>query len=99
VLLVVGYGFGDEHINGILRQALRGSPDKRLVAVTWLAEENEAKFRSFVCRQLELQEGDQRLVLKISTAKKFLGEELSLSGVSQYFPPGEMIFEEVKPTA
>jgi hypothetical protein len=28
LILVVGYGFADEHINGILWQALRGSPDK-----------------------------------------------------------------------
>jgi SIR2-like domain len=38
LLLVVGYGFGDEHINGISRQALRGSADKRLIAVTWFGE-------------------------------------------------------------
>jgi hypothetical protein len=38
LLLVIGYGFGDDHINGILSQALRGNPDKRLIAVTWFGE-------------------------------------------------------------
>src|SRR5262249_36595161 len=56
LLLVVGYGFADEHINAILRQALRGNRDKRLIAVTWSGEPRdegerqatELRFREFV---------------------------------------------------
>jgi SIR2-like domain len=103
LLLVVGYGFADDHINGILQQALRGNPDKRLIAVTWSGEprdegERQAsadKFRETVARQLGLPLNDARLVVKISPAKKFLSEELTLAAVGEHFPPTESIFDEV----
>lgn len=103
LLLVVGYGFGDDHINGILRQALRASPDKRLITVTWFGELHDRgeqqsvanKFKASVARRLGLRETDPRLVVKISPAKKFLGEELTLAAVSEHFPPIESIFDEV----
>jgi len=104
LIIVVGYGFGDEHINGILQQALRGGRDKRLVAVTWfgdhIAEEERQeyakRFRSFIAKQLGLEaENDPRLLLQVSSAKKFLGEELTLSAMTSHFPVEESLFEEV----
>jgi hypothetical protein len=104
LILVVGYGFADEHINGILRQALRGSPEKRLIAVTWSGgpdaiDQKQRSFEAFIKKQLELDDSDGKVVVRISTAKKFLGEELSLAEVSQYFPQGESLFEEITPPA
>jgi len=105
LLLVVGYGFGDEHINGILQQALRGGQDKRIVAVTWFGDgliDNERikqtnRFRSFVSKQLGLEDDqDPRLVVELSSARKFLGEELSLTAMTTHFPVEESLFEEVK---
>lgn len=104
LLLVIGYGFGDEHINGILQQALRGGLEKRLIAVTWfgdgMGEDERVKcgerFRSFVARQLGLaDEKDQRLVIKVSSARRFLGEELGLATVTKHFPVEESLFEEL----
>lgn len=100
LILVVGYGFGDEHINGILRQALRGSPEKRLIVVTWSeeaksAQEKQHDFEAFVVKQLDLAETDGKVVVRISSAKQFLGEELSLATVTQYFPQGESLFEDI----
>ena len=34
VLVCIGYGFGDDHINGILRQSLLHNPSRRLVSVS-----------------------------------------------------------------
>ena len=107
LLLVVGYGFGDPHINAILRQALRGSPEKRLIAVTWSGEPRDdterqslcTKFQSDVLRELELKENDPRLVAICAPAKKFLSEELTLASVSKHFPAAEPIFEEVPSTS
>ncbi|MFY9826138.1 MAG: SIR2 family protein [Thermoanaerobaculia bacterium] len=105
LLLVVGYGFADEHINGILQQALRGGQDKRLVAVTWPGEslkdgerdKYKSRFRSFVAKQLRLEnEQDERLVVHVNTARIFLGEELSLVSMANHFPEEESLFEEVR---
>jgi hypothetical protein len=104
LILVVGYGFADEHINGILRQALRGSPDKRLIAVTWSGdvregeeEQRASRFGSLISKQLDLTDSDGKVIVQMSPAKRFLGEELSLAAVSKYFPQGESLFEEVTP--
>jgi hypothetical protein len=102
LILVVGYGFADEHINGILRQALRSSPEKRLIAVTWSGgtkpeTEKKLEFEAFIRRQLDLEDTDNRVIVRIATAKKFIGEELSLAAVSQYFPKVEPLFDEIVP--
>ncbi len=104
LMIVVGYGFCDEHINGILQQALRGASNKRLVAVTYFGQtlsneeksRNEQKFREFVEAQLGLdQETKEKLVVVVSNAKKFLGEELTLSEMTKYFPKEESLFDEI----
>jgi hypothetical protein len=101
LILVIGYGFADEHINGILSQALRGNPEKRLVAVTRggnaAPDVAGEKFREFIVSQLRLSQLDGKVIVRISSAKQFLGEELSLESVSQYFPPAESLFEEIPP--
>ncbi len=106
LILVIGYGFGDEHINGILQQALRGGQEKRLVVVTWFGDhlnddEREKKtmhFKSFVAKQLGLKdEKDPQLELLVHSAKSFLGEGLSLAAMASYFTAEESIFEEVRP--
>jgi hypothetical protein len=103
LLLVIGYGFADEHINGILAQALRRAPDKRLLVVTYAPSSNSrekqtADYVAFVGKQLELTDSDGKVCVHIAKAEKFLGEELSLAMVSSFFPEVEGIFDDV-PTA
>jgi len=104
LLLCVGYGFGDEHINGILKQALRGGHDKRLVAVTWFGgiqnnnemQIQEQKFREYAAKQLGFEDStDPRLVIQTSSAKKFLGQELTRDSMANHFPQEESLFEDV----
>jgi hypothetical protein len=100
LIVIVGYGFCDDHINGILGQALRSDKDKRLLAVLWNnddvvldEEQRQMKLRKFVTGQLDLEQIDDRVNVIFATAKQFLGEQLSLSMVSRYFPPEEDIFQ------
>jgi hypothetical protein len=103
LLLVIGYGFGDEHINGILAQALRGSPQKRLVAVTYSGERGEAQkdsakkeFCEFVGKQLKLDgKNDPRVIVEYSTAREFLMKGLTLKEMGRHFPREEELFDEV----
>jgi SIR2-like domain len=102
LIVVVGYGFCDLHINGILGQALRSDSNKRLLAVLWNNDDDtlgekqrQQKLRRFVADQLELEQVDDRVNVIFATAKQFLGEQLSLAMVSGYFPPEEDIFQPV----
>jgi hypothetical protein len=104
LILVIGYGFGDEHINGILSQALRGNSEKRLIAVTWSSsvkpnEEKERDFDAFIKKQLRLEEADDRVIVRVMSAKQFIGEELSLATVAQFFPKAASLFDEITPAA
>jgi hypothetical protein len=92
LILVVGYGFRDEHINGILCQALRANAGKQLLAVMWdgssVGDGAVQDFKHFVTKELGL-ESDKQVNIIVSSAKDFLGEQLSLATVSQFFPPEE----------
>lgn len=99
LLIVIGYGFGDEHINGILAQALRSSTEKRIIAVNWIGDkeapetgQRERRFREFVAKQLELDSSDARLVLLNEKAQPYFEGQLSLDSVGSFFPPEEKLF-------
>lgn len=92
-VLVVGYGFRDEHINGILCQALRANAGKQLLAVMWdgSSVDDGAVQRSkhFVTKELGL-ESDKQVNVIVSSAKDFLGEQLSLAIQSRSALPRAM---------
>ena len=102
LILVVGYGFRDEHINGILCQALRANAGKQLLAVMWdgssVGDGAVQDFKHFVTKELGL-ESDKQVNIIVSSAKDFLGEQLSLATVSQFFPPEEELFQEIRSEA
>jgi hypothetical protein len=108
LVIAVGYGFGDEHINGIIKQALRGDPAKRIVAVTWFGEnlldsdlkKAEEKFSRHAWQQLGLEgERQNQLAVVVSSAKRFLSEELTLASVTKFFPTEESLFDFSEPPA
>ena len=90
---MVGYGFRDEHINGILCQALRANAGKQLLAVMWdgSSVDDGAVQRSkhFVTKELGL-EFDKQVNVIVSSAKDFLGEQLSLAIQSRSALPRAM---------
>lgn len=105
LLLIVGYGFGDEHINGILAQALYSSPEKRLVVVsplnkndTTCSEEQVADtYRSYIAGKLKLKDPFKAAIIVINmTAAKYFENELSLAALSALLPELEPGFDEVQ---
>jgi hypothetical protein len=102
LILVIGYGFCDEHINGILHQALRASPEKRLVAVMMennvsASDKDKAieRCKRFVIDQLKMEQHDDRINIIWDSARDFLEEQLSLAAMSGYFPLEQEIFEDI----
>jgi len=82
-IICIGYGFKDEHINGILGQSLRHDHDRRLLAVIGPKNtENTEKER--IQGVLDCQ--DDQIKIDIHGAKKFLNENLNLEFISELFP-------------
>lgn len=98
LIIAIGYGFGDEHINGILGQALENAanPDERkLLAVTPLQDDEEGEAALRIAKILSISKKDQIAVRKIK-AGEFMRNEMTIDSLNKYFPEGENVFEEVK---
>jgi hypothetical protein len=104
LLVVIGYGFGDEHINGILAQALRDQ-GKRMVVASWSADfaddarRDGAKLelQKYIAGQMNLNFDDPRLVIHPMKAREFLSDALKLERLKSYFPAQESLFEDLAP--
>lgn len=101
LIVTIGYGFGDEHINGILAQALRTTKAKRLCALIWCdprlsqaaMDDKVAELRRQIERQLQLQVGADQLVVIMGGAKDFLDHRFTLESMANLFPKEEELFE------
>ena len=94
LIVVIGYGFMDEHINGILGQALRQDGSRRLLAVVApKAADQVPETTNFITNQLDAQP-DQVLV-DACGARRFLDERLSVKELANLFPEEEDLIEEL----
>ena len=91
LIVTVGYGFMDEHINGILGQSLhQDSERKLLVVVEQKGEEESSLTQKFIIKQLGIQ--DNQVVVWACGARRFFEEKLSLAGLASLFPTEENLF-------
>lgn len=94
LLIAVGYGFGDDHINAIISQALQANDHLKVLSVSphpddWPGE---------VCARLD-SPGDGRIVFRDKRAKIFFEEGLDIPQLSEdLFPEREDVFPEVDVT-
>ncbi|MGO9599628.1 MAG: SIR2 family protein [Isosphaeraceae bacterium] len=70
LIVSIGYGFGDAHINKMLSQALRADPDRVLMVVTRCEEKDFQKTKSDIAKRLEVEES--KIVPQAGSAKDFL---------------------------
>ena len=84
-VVVVGYGFNDDHINGILGQALRQEEERRLLAVLGPGcEEDEVAERGRIVERLGVR--SEQVTVKCRGARAFLGREFSIGELGMLFP-------------
>lgn len=89
LIVVVGYGFGDSHINKMLTQGVRKDACRRVLVVRNFPDEQSKNSSEEIGSKLELNlEERQRLVLYPSTAKAFL-EGTDLRDILQKNMPPE----------
>lgn len=85
LIVVVGYGFGDEHINKMLIQAIRSEPKKRLLVIGNTADENRATQREEeIAKRLEVS--SDAVTVLTGTAKEFLGRADIVDAVTNAIP-------------
>ena len=95
IIVCIGYGFNDDHINGILQQSLRQDRDRRLLAVLRPGNEEFAcKEKQRLVKQLTAQE--DQIIAKACGAKEFLGKYLNLEFLGSLFPPEEDLIGELE---
>ena len=94
LVVAIGYGFMDDHINGILGQALRQDDTRRLLAVVAPQDEGRvAETTRFIANQLDAQLG--QVHVNACGARRFLDERLSLEALADLFPEEEDLIEEL----
>ena len=88
LIVVVGYGFGDSHINKMLTQGVRKDTCRRVLVVRNCAQEKIDTSQEEIGNRLDLNtEEKQRLVLYPSTAKAFLENSTLKQILQENMPP------------
>lgn len=98
LIITIGYGFGDEHINGILGQAIENVSDpneRKLLAVAPFRNEEEDMAAARLVNTLGIRRKEQ-IIIKKRGAGDFMRDEMTIDKLNNYFPEGDDIFEEVK---
>ena len=98
LIVAIGYGFGDEHINSILGQALGSAPDpneRKLLAVAPFSDETKEAAASRLSQTLGIQSKEQIEIEKMG-AGEFMQAHMTVDNLNGYFPLGDDIFEEVQ---
>jgi len=92
IIICVGYGFADEHINGILSQSLNNDKDRKLLVISpWQSDDNAVES----IKNILGIESTNNISHQDMTAKKFFNETLSLDTLNQIFPEGAAPFNEL----
>lgn len=94
LLICVGYGFADEHINGIISQALNSDHSRKMLVITPFEPQKKDELLLHIQNILKLTSSDN-VLLKKSTAKEFFTNKLSVEELSTIFPKEEAPFDEI----
>lgn len=96
VIVCVGYGFNDEHINGILEQSLRQVDARKLLAVIGPVNEQECiDEKRRICQQLKVDACSDKISTRACGAKEFFEEELTIGRLAELFPQEEDLFSSI----
>lgn len=88
LIITIGYGYGDEHINSIISQAIRKKEDNlkvKLIINIFEGNKKDYELEEIVCEKLKIKD-KSLIVLKNMKASEFLKSELNIEKLSEYFP-------------
>ncbi len=91
IIVCIGYGFKDDHINGILKQSLRQNRDRKILAV--IGPNNQDDRKQHISELLNVK--DDQIEIRACGAKKFLSSDLTIASLSKLFPPEMDLISEL----
>jgi len=95
IIIAIGYGFGDEHINGILSQALNNNVERKLLSISPIRNDvTEKKKESSIKDILNIRKDDQ-IVCWGYGAKEFMTNKMDIKELSNLFPSDNALIPEV----
>jgi hypothetical protein len=92
LMITIGYGYSDEHINGIIGQALRHKEDMRVIANIYNDENDNKNIEENILKKVGANNPSQLIVENIK-ASNFLQLKLNLKEFVKYLPQ-ETAFDE-----
>ena len=96
VMICVGYGFNDDHINGILQQSLRQDRTRKLLAVVGPGDgaATACDEQNRISQQLDTSK--DQIVVSATGAKDFLEKQLTIASLAGLFPAEDDLFPELQ---
>jgi len=88
LIITIGYGYGDEHINSIIAQAIRKKEDNlkaKLIINLYEKNKEDSELEKNICEKLNIN-NKSLMVLKNMKASEFLKSELNIERLSENFP-------------
>ena len=98
LIISVGYGFGDEHINGILGQALDRNNERKLLAVAPVRDKSEEQRENEIRLLLGSKMKPAQIKCWNIKAKEFMTWALKIERLAELFPPEPDLITELKPS-
>jgi hypothetical protein len=90
LIVTLGYGFGDGHINKMLTQSLRNDPERRLLVVRKCAYSDCEKVATEIASALDLDSSQrEQVVVKPGSVKEFLETEDLAKALVSMIPPSK----------
>lgn len=95
IIIALGYGFCDEHINGILSQALKSNSNTKILAIIGPGDSERESDESKRIKQLLDVKVDGRVKCKCITSKDYISNHLKIDDLAEEFPNEEIPFDEI----
>lgn len=86
IIICIGYGFNDEHINGILRQSLKQDERRKLVAIVGPIDDDGEIRRVEENISILLHVENDRIKIICKRAKDYLKNELNIESLREILP-------------
>ena len=84
LIVCIGYGFADEHINGLIEQALKQDSNKKILSVMKGTEKEERELKKFIANKINIP--NDKIIIEKSEAKAFFENKLNLEYFTEIFP-------------